>query len=315
MSNKIALAKETAQKIAYLFKETFRQFMADKVIKLSAALSYYTIFSLPPLIIIIVAICGYFFGAEAVRGEIFWQIKELVGNSAAVHIQDTIKEVKVSESNTFATIVGAVALLIGASGVFSEIQDSLNFIWGIEAKPKRGLMKFLQNRLMSFSMIASVGFLLIVGLVVNSLTDVLGNRLAIRFPQDSVYAFYIANILILFTIIMLLFTLIFKTLPDGKIVLRDCLIGASFTAFLFMIGKFVIGAYLSSAAFVSVYGATGSVILILVWVYYSAAILYFGAEFTKVYAHTHGKKITPNDYSVIISKQKIEIDPGSIVNK
>ena len=307
--------KEAAQKIGFLFKETYRQFMADKVIKLSAALSYYTIFSLPPLLIIVVAICGYFFGAEAVRGEIFWQIKELVGNSAAVHIQDTIKEVKVSESNTFAAIVGGIALLIGASGVFSEIQDSLNFIWGIEAKPKRGLIKFLQNRLTSFSMIASVGFLLIVGLVINSLTDVLGHRLAIRFPKDAVYLFYVANIFVLFIIIMLLFTLIFKTLPDGKIVLRDCLVGASFTAFLFMIGKFVIGAYLGSAAFVSVYGATGSVILILVWVYYSAAILYFGAEFTKVYAHTHGKKITPNDYSEILSKQKVEIEPLGDVGK
>ena len=307
--------KETAQKIGFLFKETFHQFMADKAIKLSAALSYYTIFSLPPLLIIIVAICGFFFGAEAVRGEIFWQIKEMVGNTMALRIQDTIKEVSLSESSAFAAIVGGIALLIGASGVFSEIQDSLNFIWGIEAKPKRGIIKFLQNRVMSFSMIASVGFLLVVGLVINSLTDVLGHRLAIRFPKDSVYVFYIANIAILFIIIMLLFTLIFKTLPDGKLVLRDCLVGASFTAFLFMIGKFIIGAYLSSSAFISVYGATGSAIVVLVWVYYSAAILYFGAEFTKVYAHTHGKKITPNDYSVIISKQKVETEPAIVAGK
>jgi membrane protein len=302
--------KVTAQKVGFLLKETFREFMADKAIRLSAALSYYTIFSLPPLLIIIVAICGFFFGAEAVRGEIFWQIKEIVGNKAALHIQDTIKEVSLSESNAFAAIVGGIALLIGASGVFSEIQDSLNYIWGIEAKPRHGFIKFVINRIMSFSMIGSVGFLLMVGLVVNSLTDVLGDRLAIRFPKDAVYLFYMVNIIILFVIITLLFTLIFKTLPDGKLVLRDCLIGASFTAFLFMIGKFIIGAYLSSSAFISVYGATGSAIVILIWVYYSAAILYFGAEFTKVYALTHGKKITPNQYSVQVLKQKTEMQAG-----
>jgi len=301
--------KITAQKIGFLLKETFRGFMADKAIKLSAALSYYTIFSLPPLLIIIVAICGFFFGAEAVRGEIFWQIKEIVGNNAALHIQDTIKEVSISESNAFAAIIGGVALVIGASGVFSEIQDSLNFIWGIEAKPKRGIIKFLINRLTSFSMIGSLGFLLMVGLVVNSLIDVLGDRLALRYPKDAVYLFYVVNIIILFIIITLLFTFIFKTLPDGKLVLRDCLIGASFTAFLFMIGKFIIGAYLSSSAFISVYGATGTAIVILVWIYYSAAILYFGAEFTKVYAHTHGAKITPNEYSVIVAKAKTGIAP------
>jgi membrane protein len=297
---------ETAKKIGFLFKETFHQFMADKVLKLSAALSYYTIFSLPPLLIIIIGICGFFFGAQAVRGEIFWQIKDLVGNEAAVHIQEAIKNVKLSGSSTFATVAGVVILVIGASGVFSEIQDSLNFIWGIEAKPKRGLIKFIQNRLMSFSMIGSMGFLLMVGLVINSLTEVMNRRLSVYFPKDAVYLFYIINIIVVFIIITLLFTLIFKTLPDGKVVLRDCLIGASFSSFLFMVGKFAIGAYLGSSVFTSVYGATGSVILILIWVYYSAAILYFGAEFTKVYAHTHGQKIVPNEYSIRITTQKIE---------
>ena len=299
---------ETIRKVGHLLKETIHEFMADNVLKLSAALSYYTIFSLPPLLIIIIAICGFFFGAQAVRGEIFWQIKDLVGSEAALHIQDAIKNVKLSGSTAFATALGIVILIIGASGVFSEIQDSLNFIWGIEARPKRGLVKFLQNRLMSFSMIGSVGFLLMVGLVVNSATEVLNRRLSILFPRDSVYLFNVINIIVVFVIITLLFTLIFKTLPDGRVVLRDCLIGASFSAFLFMIGKFAIGAYLGSAAFTSVYGATGSVILILIWVYYSAAILYFGAEFTKVYAHNHGQKIVPNEYSVRISREKIVIE-------
>jgi membrane protein len=260
------------------------------------------------LLIITVSLCGLFFGASAVRGEIFWQIQGLVGKEAAVHIQDTIKNVKLSNSNAFAAALGVAMLLIGASGVFTEIQDSINLIWGIEAKPSRGFVKFVQNRLMSFSMIGSAGFLLMVGLVVNSLTDILYKRLSEHFPKDAIWLFYASNVVLLFIIITILFTVIFKTLPDGKIVLRDCLIGASFTASLFMIGKFAIGAFLASSVFASIYGAVGSAILILIWVYYSAIILYFGAEFTKVYAHTHGQKIVPNEYSVRVLTRKIEVE-------
>jgi membrane protein len=285
-----------------LFKETFNGFMDDNGLKLSAALSYYTIFSLPPLLIIIISISGIFFGADAVRGEIFGQINGLVGNGPALQIQEIIKNVKLSNSNVFATVIGIIILIIGATGVFDEIQTSINYIWGIKAKPKRGFIKFLYNRLMSFSMIGSVGFLLLAGLIINSFIDVLNSRLSINFPKDSVFLFYIVNTLIVFIIITLLFTIIFKTLPDGKIALLDCIIGASFTAFLFMIGKFAIGFYLRSYNIASVYGAAGSIILVLIWVYYSAIILYFGAEFTKVYAHTHGLKIIPNAYSVQIRK-------------
>jgi membrane protein len=294
--------KKSIKKIGFLLKESFKEFIDDNAMKLSAALSYYTIFALPPLLIIIISLCGFFFGAEAVRGEIFGQINGLVGNAAAIQIQETIINVKLSGSNSFFTILGIIILLIGASGVFSEIQGSINYIWGINAKPKRGLVKFIKNRLMSFSMIGSVGFLLLVGLIVNSLMDILDNRLSMYFPQDTIYLFYAINIIIVFIIITILFIVIFKTLPDGKVVLRDCMIGASFTAFLFMIGKFIIGFYLGRFNVGSIYGAAGSVILILVWVYYSAIILYFGAEFTKVYAHTHGQKIIPNEYSVKIIK-------------
>ena len=294
--------------IKNLFKETFNGFIDDNAIKLSASLSYYTIFSLPPLLIIIIGLAGIFLGEEAVKGEIFWQINGLVGNDAALQIQETIKNVKLSSSNVFATTVGVIILIVGASGVFAEIQDSINYIWGIKAKPKRGVIKFIKNRLMSFSMIGSVGFLLLVGLIINSVMDVLNKRLAVNFPVDSVYFFYISNIIIVFIIITILFTIIFKTLPDGNVAIKDCIIGSSFTAVLFMIGKFAIGAYLGSSAVASIYGAAGSVILILVWVYYSAIILYFGAEFTKVYALAHGEKIIPNEYSVQIIKAVVEIN-------
>ena len=294
--------RKSATKIGHLIKESFKGFIDDNGVKLSAALSYYTIFSLPPLLIIIITLSGIFFGADAVKGEIFGQIKGLVGSDAALQIQETIKNVELSSSNAFAKTFGIIVLLIGASGVFAEIQDSINYIWGIKAKPKRGLVKYIYNRLMSFSMIGLVGFLLLVSLIVNSLVDILSKRLAIFFPQDTIFLFNVVNVLLIFIITTLLFSIIFKTLPDGKIALRDCITGASFTAILFMIGKFAIGFYLGSYNIASIYGAAGSMILILVWVYYSAIILYFGAEFTKVYAFTHGQKIVPNSYSVQIVK-------------
>lgn len=299
--------KKMSTNVWSLLKETVKEFIQDNAIKLSASLSYYTIFSLPPLLIIIISLCGVFFGKEAVQGELFGQINGLVGNEAAMQIQEMIKNVKRSDSNVFATTIGVIVLLVGASGVFAEIQSSINYIWGLEAKPKRGLIKFLKNRLMSFSMIGSVGFLLLVSLLVNSLMDILNNRLMAYFPNVVVYLFYILNILIVFGIITLLFSIIFKSLPDGKVVWKDAFIGASFTSVLFMIGKFGIGAYLGSSAIGSTYGAAGSIILILVWVYYSAIILYFGAEFTKVYAHAHGDKIIPKEYAVKIEKAVVEL--------
>ncbi len=302
------MAKDVIKKIKFLFKETANEFIEDNAIKLSAALSYYTVFSLPPLLIIIISLCGFFYGAEAVSGELYGQIKGLVGADAAIQIQEVVKNVKLSKSNTFATIIGVITLLIGASGVFSEMQDSINYIWGIQAKPKRGLIKFVKNRLMSFSMIGSVGFILMVGLIVNSLMDVMYSRLTNFIPIDTFYLFYAANLFVVFIIITLLFLIIFKILPDGKIALFDCLVGAAFTAFLFMIGKFAIGAYLGNSNVVTAYGAAGSVILIMVWVYYSAFILYFGAEFTKVYTRTHGKNIRPNEYTIKVLKPQEEIN-------
>jgi len=294
--------KNTAKKIIKLFKDTFTEFIDDNGVKLSAALSYYTIFSLPPLLMIVISLTGYIFGEEAVNGELFGQINGIVGNKLALQIQHLISNVKLSDSSTFATMVSVVVLLIGASGVFTEIQESINYIWGIRAKPKRGLIKFIFNRLISFSMIGSIGFLLMVGLVINFFMDVINNKLTALFPQSTIYLFYAVNILLSLFFTTLLFVIIFKTLPNGKVALKDCIIGAVFTSFLFMLGKFAIGFYLANSFIVSVYGAAGSIILILSWVYYSAIILYFGAEFTKVYANTFGQNIIPNRYSVKIEK-------------
>lgn len=300
-------AKGLFSKTWYLLKNTISEFNDDNAIKLSASLSYYTIFAIPPLMIIIITLCGFFFGKDAVTGELYGQINRLVGNDAAIQIQNAIKNVELSDSNAFAAIFGGVMLLIGASGVFAEIQSSINFIWGLKAKPNKGLKKFIQNRLMSFSMIVSVGFLLLVSLLVNSVMDLLSAKLRSYFQEGTIYIFYVLNLLLVFAIITLLFTIIFRTLPDGKIRWKDAFIGSSFTAVLFMVGKFAIGLYLGNSTVASVYGAAGSIIIILVWVYYSAIILYFGAEFTKVYAKAYGGSISPNEYSVEIQKEIFEI--------
>lgn len=289
-----------------MLKDTYAAFDEDNAIKLSASLSYYTIFALPPLMIIILSICGVFFGADAVTGKFFWQINGMVGKEAALQIQETLKNVQLSKSNLFATVVGTITLIIGASGVFAEIQSSINFIWGLKAKPNKGLIKFIKNRLMSFSMIAAVGFLLLVSLTVNTVMDILNARLMLYFPDATVYLFHLLNIVILFLSTTLLFSIIFRTLPDGSIAWKDTLMGAFVTSLLFLVGKFAIGYYIGSSDIGSAYGAAGSVIVILVWVYYSAIILYFGAEFTKVYALQYGKKIIPNDYAVEIKKEIFE---------
>ncbi|MBW4360100.1 YihY/virulence factor BrkB family protein [Flavobacterium taihuense] len=302
------LNKDLLSKSWFLLKITTLEFIDDNAIKLSAALAYYTIFALPPLLIIIITICSFFFGEEAVTGQLYGQIKSLVGNDAAIQIQGAIKNVELSGSNVFVTIFGVTMLLIGASGVFAEIQSSINYIWGLRAKPNKGFKKFIQNRLMSFSMIVSLGFLMIVSLLVNVILDIVNSRLKLYFPESTIYLFYFINSVIVFSIITLLFAIIFRTLPDGIIKWRDACFGAGCTAILFMIGKFAIGYYLGNSTIGSIYGATGSVIIILVWVYYSAIILYFGAEFTKVYAKTYGGKIFPNEYSVEVIKEILEID-------
>ena len=299
-------SQNTFSKSWNLLKDTFLEFTDDNAIKLSAALSYYTIFALPPLLIIIITICGFFFGEEAVTGQLYGQINRMVGDDAAIQIQEAIKNVQLADSNIFVSIFGVVMLLIGASGVFAEIQSSINFIWGLKAKPNKGLKKFIQNRIMSFSMIVSVGFLMLVSLILNATLDVLNARLKLYLPESTIYLFYVINLIIVFASITLLFAIIFRTLPDGIIKWKDAFIGASSTAVLFMVGKFAIGFYLGNSTIGSVYGAAGSVIIILVWVYYSAIILYFGAEFTKVYARSYGGEITPNAYSVKIKKEIFE---------
>lgn len=291
-----------------ILKQTVNDFMDDKVLKLSAALSYYTIFSIAPMLIVIITLCDVFLGKEAIEGSVYGQINDMVGNEAALQIQQMIKNAALSGDSTWATVVGIVTLIIGATSVFGEIQDSINFIWQLKAKPKNGLIKMLLNRLLSFSMVVSLGFILMVSLAMNGIIELFSRQLAILFPQVTMVLVYIVNLALTFIIISSLFAIIFKVLPDAKIKWKHVIVGAVTTAILFMVGKFAIGMYLGSSKVGTAYGAAGSIVIILLWVYYSAIILYFGAEFTQVYVQHFGGKIRPNEYAVYVKEVPVETD-------
>ena len=287
-------------------KQTISNFIDDKVLKLSAALAYYTIFSLPGLIIIVVWISDIFYGEKAVEGTVYGQIAGLVGKDAALQIQQTIRNATLSYETGFAATVGIATLVIGATSIFGEIQDSINTIWKLKAKPRKGWLKMIINRLLSFSIIITLGFLLLVSLIVNAVMDAFINKLTAIFPHTQVLIAYVFNMILSFAITSFLFGLIFKVLPDAKIEWRHVRAGAFTTAILFMAGKFGISYYLGHNKLTSAYGAAGSVIVILLWVYYSATILYFGAVYTRVYAIHKGSQIYPDDYAVWIEQVEVE---------
>jgi len=291
-----------------ILKQTVNDFMDDKVLKLSAALSYYTIFSIAPMLIVIITLCDVFLGKEAIEGSVYGQINDMVGNEAALQIQQMIKNAALSGDSTWATAVGIITLVIGATSVFGEIQDSINFIWQLKAKPKNGLVKILLNRLLSFSMVVSLGFILMVSLAMNGIIELFSQQLATLFPQVTMVLVYIINLALTFTIISLLFAIIFKVLPDAKVQWKHVIVGAVTTAILFMIGKFAIGLYLGSSKVGTAYGAAGSIVIILLWVYYSSIILYFGAEFTQVYVQHFGGQIKPNEYAVYVKEVPVETE-------
>jgi membrane protein len=295
-----------------LLKNTFTGFIDDKVVKLSGALAYFTVFSIGPMLIVIIFFADIFYGRAAIEGTVFSQIKGLVGNSAAVQIQETIKSASLSGKGAVTGIFGMVTLLIGATTVFAEIQDSINTIWGLKPKPKKGWLKMLLDRLLSFSIVVSLGFLLLVSLIITGLVEALSQHLVKVFPDITVVVIYILNLLITLVVVSLLFAIIFKILPDAKIKWRDVITGAMVTAVLFMMGKFAITFYIGSSNVSSAYGTAGSLVIILLWIYYSSLILYFGAEFTKAYATTYGGLIQPNDYAVWIKQVEIETGTGSL---
>lgn len=305
----MSIERKNFKGIWNVLKATFNGFNDHKVTKLSGSLAYYTVFSMAPLLVVVISLCGIFLGQEAAQGKIYAQLAGFMGKETALQLQEIVSKAAIGDKGTLAFIIGLVTLLIGATTVFADIQDSINSIWGLKAKPKRGWLKMLQNRFLSFSVIISLGFLLLVSLVITALLDGFNARLQARFSEVSVVVFYVLNQLLTLAVISLIFAVIFKVLPDAKIKWRDVLFGSVVTAILFMLGKFGISLYIGQSDVGSTYGAAGSLVILLLWTYYSSIILYIGAEFTKAYAVAYGSEIHPSDYAV--TTKEIEVETGN----
>ena len=307
------------KKLWNILKRSVADFIDDNVLKLSSSLAFSTIFSLPGLLIIIIWLATIFYGREIIEGTIYKQIQSFVGATAANSIQEAMKSFMFAGSSKIATIIGFVSLIIGATAVFSEIQDSINLIWKLKSKPKkgRGWLRLIINRLLSFSIIVSLGFILLVSLVINGAMDLLLGELLQRFPDMTVVVVYIVNLILTFFVTAFIFGIIFKVLPDARLEWRHVRVGAFTTTILFMVGKFLISYYLGHSQMTTAYGTTGSIIVVLLWVYCSAMILYFGAAFTRQYAIEMGSNIYPNKYAVwvetveVASKQPLSKTPDA----
>lgn len=303
----------------HLFIAAGKGFVEDRVMKLSAALAYYTIFSLTPLIIIIISAVSIFLGDNMdPNTKLFGEISEMIGVDAANQLKGFVDNANLSGKSTIGLIVGVITLLIGSSAIFIEIQDSINLIWKVKAVPKKGWLKLITNRLLSFSLIASLGFLLLVSLVINSVVVGIGSKLEIyatRVGIEEVSSFFmlvVTNILTL-GVVTIIFAVIFKVLPDVDLDWKPALIGALFTALMFSLGKYAIGIYIEKGNPGSAFGAASSIIVILVWIYYTSVILYFGAEFTQAYAEKYTDGISPSKYAVhlktIVIEKKVAVLP------
>lgn len=274
-------------------------FSEDKVPKLSGSLAYFTVFSIPPLITIILGIATIVIANDQdVRNTLFSQLDRMIGPQISKSVEEFANNASLSGKSNIALIIGVVSLIIGSTAVFTEIQDTLNTIWEVKAKPKKGLIKMLVNRLLSFSIIIGLGFILLVSLILSGMLSSLQGKLQIIFPGFSGFIIWTITTVVTFAVITFLFAVIFKVLPDVILPWKPALIGAAITAILFGIGKVLIDFYIQKANPGVVFGAAGSIALLLLWVYYTAFILYFGAELTQAVAEKYYDGIKPNKYAV-----------------
>ncbi|HWN94945.1 MAG TPA: YihY/virulence factor BrkB family protein [Methylomirabilota bacterium] len=275
-----------------VLKQTIHDWVEDKAPRLGAALAYYTVFSIAPLIIIVIAIAGVWFGKEQAQAQIIGQIAGLLGEQGAQAISGMLQAADKPHKGLMASLLAVVTLAFGATGVFVQLQDALNAIWEVKPKPGRGVMGFVRQRLLSLAMVFGIGFLLLVSLVLSTALAAAGKWVEGVLPGGE-GLWQAINFIVSFVVIAALFTLMFKYLPDVKIAWKDVWLGGVLTAVLFTVGKFALGMYLGRSSVSSAYGAAGSLVIVLLWVYYSAQILFFGAEFTQVYANRFGKKLEP----------------------
>lgn len=280
--------------------------MNESALKYSASLAYYTVFSIGPILVLMISLAGVFLGEEAIQGKVFAELRGLIGSSVALQVQDIIKNLSLSGKSNLALIISVITLLIGATTVFGDIQHSINNIWHVRPKVKKGWLKIVKDRLMSSSLVIGLGFLLVVTLIVNGAVMALTDRLQRFFSDTAVELFSGINFMVSFGIIFLMFCIIFKVLPDVNISWRTVRSGALFTAVLFVIGHFLIGLYIESSSTENTYGTASSIVLILLWVYYTSAILYFGAVYTREYAICKGTPIQPSEFAVYVEVREVE---------
>lgn len=297
-----------------LVKMSFTEFFSQNPFRHSAAIAYYTIFSLPGMAIIAVLVASSFYEREAVRSELLTQVSLLMGSNSAQQVEILMSKAFFSEESILMKIVGIVTLLISATTVFASLQDSINTIWNIRPKPKKEILKFLFNRLLSLAMVASIGFLLLVSLMADTLMAIFKDALSNLIADSSYYLIWVINTGVSLAAITIIFALIFKVLPDAQVKWKHVWTGAMVTTMLFILGKYLIGYYLSSSDLGDAYGAAGSLVALLSWVYYSVVILLYGAQFTFTYNQLKGRNILPNAGSVAIVIEEIDKGNESITN-
>jgi len=283
----------------FLVKQTSSDFVDDEGPRLAAALAYYSLLSLAPLIVLAVSAAGFLLDEEAARGSIARELASVVGPDAAVSIQTIVQHAKAPASGIIGSIFGIVVLLFGASGVFGELQSALNKVWEVAPKPGRGLLGIVKDRLFSFAMVTGVAFLLLVSMVLSAALAAIGHFFQNMLPGGEA-VWQVVNFAISLVAVTALFALLFKSVPDARVRWHDVWIGAFVTSLLFSLGKFLIGVYLGKSGISSTYGAAGSLVLLVVWVYYSASIMLVGAEFTQVYAQRFGGRIEPSDNAISV---------------
>lgn len=296
-----------------VFKNAASGFSKNRVTKLSASLAYYTVFSLAPLLVVIIYLASLFWSQKAIEGNIVKQLQDLIGSTSASQIQSIIQNAsKNSGGSSFAAVLGIATLIIGATTVFTDMQSSLNYIWRLRIKKDAGILKLLLSRVVAFAIVVSLSFLLLVSLIINTVLEGLIGKIQQMFPGIAFHLIYVINLVVTFIVTSILFGIIYKVLPNAQIRWKDVAAGALFTAFLFMLAKFGITLYVSKSNLGSSYGAAGSLIVLLAWIYFSSIIFYFGAEVTKSYSMKYGDSIRPTKFTVTIQTIEVESKKNSI---
>lgn len=305
--------KKTFKKILHFAKRMVSEYGKDNTFELGASLAYYTIFSIVPLLVVVIAVSGIVAGPDAVRGQVFGQLSGLVGPDTAKALQDMLGEAYISGKGVMATIIGLITLFIGATGIFNSLKNSLNRMWGIEPKPKNSVVHFFVSRLLSFSFVMGLGFLLIVTFTLNALVSGFADKLGHFMPELGAQLLQVISFGITFVVSTLVFAFIFKFLPAVKIAWKDVLPGAAFTTVLFILGEVILGFYFDSTEPASTFGAAAGLISLLIWTFYSSQTFFFGAEFVYVWCEMNGRPIQPATDAVKVVRRVVKMDKGKVV--